>query len=311
MEDIDRPRVQAGAQELQLADLKALGLEADVLLVQSHFRARHWELFAAGVHEGRIYACDCSRKDVQSVLAGIASAPHDDFGSGFSFSFDLHSHSRSYPHLHYSGHCRSLPSQRPLRATESIAWRFRMPQESGREDFIVARSGVALDTDGLPIEATFVPAYHWACAIDDFDGHYDLLVRGADLQPSARVQRAIQAWLQAWSSEGEDDGNSDGDGDSDGNGGKSLSTQQRQTSAWAPAIFHTSMVTQNNGHRLEKRTQGVTLPELQADGVNPSRLLELFERSFDSSLLKTKVVPGELLQEREASRTLADLGLDR
>jgi len=164
-----------------------------------------------------------------------------------------------------------------------------MPQESGREDFIVARSGIELNTDdGLPIEATFVPAYHWACAIDDFDGHYDLLVRSADLKPAVRVQRAIQTWLSE----------------------REVPLTRQPRPEWvSPAVFHTSLITQNDGHRLEKRTHGVTLPELRAGGMSPSRLLQCFERSFDPSLLTATLVPGALLQEREASRTLADLGL--
>jgi len=37
-EDIDRPRVISGSQEQQLADMRALGLKPDVVLVQSRFK---------------------------------------------------------------------------------------------------------------------------------------------------------------------------------------------------------------------------------------------------------------------------------
>jgi hypothetical protein len=101
---------------------------------------------------------------------------------------------------------------------------------------------------------SFTPAYHWACAIDDYDGRYGLLVRSWDLGPAAPLQRAIQSWVGVF---------------------------EGQVSV--PSLFHTSLVVQNNGHRLEKRTRGVTLSDLSISG--PQALLSAFERSFDLSLL--------------------------
>lgn len=262
IEDIDQPRVLTGAREQQLADMAALGLVPDVLITQSDFRPRHWQLFREGVVSGQIYPCDCSRKDVQTALASAASAPHDSLSPV------------------YTGHCRPLDRKRRLRAVESLAWRFRMPGDLGREDFIVARSSRDLDRDGLPSESSFVPAYHWACAIDDFDGDHDLLVRGADLESAAPLQRAIQRWV-GW-----------------------LEGESRE-----PAVFHTSLIVQDNGHRLEKRTQGVTLSELEARGLGASRLVELFEASFDRHLLVTAVRPGASFGESRNRLTLSELGL--
>ncbi|HVK60220.1 MAG TPA: hypothetical protein VM432_01670, partial [Bdellovibrionales bacterium] len=48
-----------------------------------------------------------------------------------------------------------------------------------------------------------------------------------------------------------------------------------------PKAFHTSLVVQDDGHRLEKRTAGVTLPELDARGISASELVKIFERSFE------------------------------
>lgn len=261
VEDIDQPRVLPGAQEQQLKDMKSLGMTPDVLLVQSHFRRRHWELFVEGVRSGKLYPCDCSRREVQTALAGIASAPHDGLAPV------------------YSGHCRPL-AERKLEATDSIAWRFRMPNESGHDDFIVARSAPNFDQSGLPEKSTFVPAYQWACAIDDYDGGYDLLVRGIDLEPAAAVQRAIQKWL------------------SNLNG-----------TTVEPAVFHTSLVVQNDGHRLEKRTKGVTLPELAEVGITENELIRVFDKSFDRSLLNHAVFAGALIREAGGKLTLDDLGL--
>jgi glutamyl-tRNA synthetase len=231
-EDIDRPRVLKGALENQLADMKTLGLVPDHVLLQSRFEDRHWELFKSAIEDGAIYACDCSRKEVQAALEGLASAPHGEVAA-------------------YSGHCRPL-SKREMKSVDSIAWRFKMPAESGVQDFIVARSGHALDTNGVPARATFTPSYHWACAIDDFDGHYDWIVRSNDLSHALPLQRAIQTWV---------------------------ATEEMVRFTPAPA-FHTSLVVQDDGKRLEKRTEGVTLPELISEGLTAKRILTLFEKSF-------------------------------
>lgn len=217
-EDIDRERSLPGMQDLQLADLRSLGLEPARIEVQSTHEAFHRQQFDRARLEGRVYACICSRKDVAAALRGLASAPHG-------------------PEAVYSGTCRkgvgALPPQRAL------AWRFRVDEDSsGSSDFIVARACA----DG----SEFVPAYHWACALDDARAGYRALVRASDLIRASVPQRRIQSW---W-------------------GGT------------PPPIMHTSLVTAADGHRLEKRTAGVTWEELQEAGWTHLNLIRAFQRSW-------------------------------
>ncbi len=232
-EDIDQPRVVATARANQLADLAKLRLTPDLELLQSDFKERHWQCFVDGISQNKIYPCDCSRKEVQQALSAMASAPH------------------SSPST-YSGRCRTV-SQREFEAPENnpetLAWRFKMSDETGRDDFIVARTSKALDSKGIPDLNSFTPSYHLACAIDDHDGNYDLLVRSTDLRDSLFPQRAIQQWLGR---------------------------------AQPIPVFHTSLVTQDDGKRLEKRTLGVTLQELELRKITPTLLIEIFEKSFAS-----------------------------
>lgn len=223
-EDIDSPRVKAGAREGQLSDLKALGMEPDELLLQTDRHERHEALFERAREERTLYPCYCSRKDLRSALDGASSAPHR-------------------PDVQYNGRCRDL-QRVPEHNLPTLAWRFRGAAASGEEDFIVGR------TD--PQGGAFVSAYHWACAIDDADGSYALLVRARDLAPAARIQRTIQSWLSA-------------------SEGRPLPPS---------AVFHCALVIANDGSRLEKRTEGVTLAELSRKH-SPQQLLTLFERSFD------------------------------
>lgn len=259
-EDIDRPRVLAGAQEFQASDMRELGMRADFTLIQSTFYPRHLELFERARAEGAIYACDCSRKDVLNALAGMSSAPNDGHAPA------------------YSGNCRHRglatvggPAINP--GIMSLAWRMKMPREDGQDDVIIARTS----TDGQH----FVPAYHWACAIDDFDGAYDLLVRSSDLAHALVIQRGIQTWLM----------------------------KSHGITREFPRVFHTALITQNDGHRLEKRTLGVTLEELAARGILSEQLLSIFENSFDSNLLRSAFVSDLTLAESAETLTLSELGL--
>lgn len=252
-EDIDEPRVIAGAQESQLQDLRALGLEPDEIVVQSHRRMAHWKAFQRGVSEGQLYPCVCSRKEVQQALERLASAPH-----------------AATPL--YDGRCRREPA---TVTTGSVGWRFRSSDPTGTRDFIVARTQ-GLDRGELP-GVDFVPAYLWACAIDDLESRHRLLVRCVDLAPVASQQREIQQWLEP---------------------GTPL-----------PAIFHTALVVTNDGARLEKRTRGVTLPECSERGIGPAELEKRFRDSFDRASLPAALSPGSVQGEARPQITLAELGL--
>jgi glutamyl-tRNA synthetase len=251
-----------GAQEQQLADLKTLGMVPDEILVQSQRHLRHWQLFQKAIEEGAVYPCFCSRKEIQEALEGLASAPHLALGSSAPL---------------YSGKCRPrecAPSEARRSGHSTVGWRFRSHDPSGAHDFIVARTAQA-----VPDQASFTPAYHWACAIDDDDGAYDLLVRAADLSSATPIQREIQVWL---------------------------ARAQSRPPRFAP-VFHTSLVLQNDGHRLEKRTQGVTLPELISQGITPAQLVAIFERSFNLSEVALPIRPEAILGEARESIGLRDL----
>jgi glutamyl/glutaminyl-tRNA synthetase len=245
-EDIDRPRVVEGARERQLEDLRALGLEPAQVELQSARHRRHWELWRKAVAEGAVYPCTCSRREVQEALAAAASAPHA-------------------PEALYSGLCRSGSEPGGDR---QLAWRFRGADPTGKGDFIVARApGVSAGPE------EFTPAYHWACAIDDADGGYSLLVRAYDLWDAALHQRAIQQWM----------------------------------GAEPPAIFHAALVTRDDGGRLEKRTRGVTLPEILETGLSVQALLAKFALGF--ALHPEEYAAGRLFGETRRELRVSELGL--
>lgn len=158
----------------------------------------------------------------------------------------------SAPHglsTEYSGQCRGRSyegsnfSLALCSPKETLAWRWKASENNGYHDAIVAR------TD--PRGKNFVPGYHWACATDDALGNYDVLVRAWDLAPVERTQNEIREWVTG--------------------------------SASVVSVFHTALVTNDDGSRLEKRTKGVTLAEFLSSGAQVEHLLEKFDEGFDQA----------------------------
>nr|WP_063047077.1 tRNA glutamyl-Q(34) synthetase GluQRS [Nocardia pseudovaccinii] len=174
IDDLDR--VRPGAEQRQLADLAAIGLDWDGPVVRQsdrlpHYRAAIDRLTAAGL----TYECYCTRREIQQA----ATAPHGPLG-------------------HYPGTCRDLteaeraahrtdgrPAALRLRAsatefeiTDELHGRYRGPV-----DDVVLRRG-----DGIP-------AYNLAVVVDDAEQGIDQVVRGDDLLPSTPRQAYLATLL--------------------------------------------------------------------------------------------------------------------
>jgi glutamyl-Q tRNA(Asp) synthetase len=171
IEDVDPPRVVAGAADRILRGLEAHGFEWDgAILWQSRrldaYRAALADLRRAGL----AYPCTCSRKDIQPLARQGVDGPV------------------------YPGTCRrnSFPKG-------AVAWRYRIPEQSiafedrqlgrvccdvGREcgDFVLRRADGAY-------------AYQLAVVVDDAEQGITDVVRGADLLTSTPRQIVLQGTL--------------------------------------------------------------------------------------------------------------------
>jgi len=177
IEDVDRPRSVAGADQLILRQLTTCGLVPDEPPVwQSQRGPLYQEALDRLTSQGRAYPCACSRKDIEQALAA-QSRPRNRHGE------------RVYP-----GTCRAGLGGRPPRA-----WRFRTPpgpvhwhdrrlgpqqqdveQEVG--DFVLRRA------DGMW-------AYQLAVVVDDADQGITQVVRGEDLADNTARQILLQRAL--------------------------------------------------------------------------------------------------------------------
>jgi len=256
-ENIDSPRNVPGAMDEQLGDMKILNLVPDAVIVQSENIERHWNVFEKMHAAGLVYPCVCSRKTIREAVEAASSAPH-----------------RPVPG--YTGHCRTLDTI-PKKDLPTWAWRIRNHDESGRDDFVVARTSPSFAPSGGPDRLSFAPAYHWACAVDDYDGDHRLLVRAWDLEDAAPLQRLIHEYL----------------------------AQLEGTSKPFPAIFHGSLVTGDDGSRLEKRTMGTSLQEVLETGWTGSSIVAAFEKSFTG--VWEKFEPQKIFGERLKTLKLREL----
>ncbi|MEV7398470.1 tRNA glutamyl-Q(34) synthetase GluQRS [Aeromicrobium sp. NPDC092404] len=169
VEDLDR--VRPGAEQRQLADLRALGLDWDGEPVRQSERLDLYDATIARLRDqGLVYECFCTRREILEA----PTAPHHPPGA-------------------YPGTCRDLTDveraeRRALRpaalrvrsdvATFTVHDEIHGTYEGAVDDFVIRRG------DG-------VPAYNLAVVVDDSAQGVDQVVRGDDLLASA----PRQAWL--------------------------------------------------------------------------------------------------------------------
>jgi len=181
----------------------------------------------------------------------------------------------------YSGCCRD-PEKRSRRPKDFLGWRFRNPQDAdGKFDFLIAKTSFREDLSCSVDTGNFFPSYLFACAVDDYFSQCDLIIRAWDLENVIDQQRAVMRALDAMAPE-------------------------VKPSAF-PAVFHTALITDNTGHRLEKRTRGVTLKEILFK-IQLSELKKLFLTSF-SGTAANDFSPAKIWGERKKSLTLTEIGL--
>ena len=172
MEDLDPPRVQAGAADAILRTLEVCGMGwGGSVMVQSR-RSEAYRAASENLEEqGLTYVCGCSRKEIADSALGSDGA------------------------LIYPGTCRNgLASGRKPRAT-----RVRVGQATVEfEDAIQGKisQDLAADVgDFVLLRADGLYAYQLAVVVDDAEQGITDVVRGADLLNSTPRQIYLQRQL--------------------------------------------------------------------------------------------------------------------
>ena len=172
MEDLDRPRVQAGATDHILGTLELCGFEWDgPVTYQSQRVALYQKAFDRLSVAGTIYPCGCSRKEVAdsaSALDGARIYPgtcRNGIGRG-----------------HKARAFRVRTEKSPIEFNDRLQGRMVQNVEAEVGDFVLLRA------DGLF-------AYQLAVLVDDDDQQITDVVRGADLLDSTARQIHLQRLL--------------------------------------------------------------------------------------------------------------------
>jgi glutamyl-Q tRNA(Asp) synthetase len=167
IEDLDTARVIPGCADEMLRTLDAFGFEWDgEVLYQSSRREAYRSAIAGLAASGRIFACSCSRKDLD---AGGEESPG------------------------YPGTCRCGPTK-----PGPVAQRFRVSDSRGEfEDLFQGRQGFDLTTCGDVVveRRDGIASYQLAVVVDDAFQQVTRVVRGADLIASTPWQIDLQEAL--------------------------------------------------------------------------------------------------------------------
>jgi glutamyl-tRNA synthetase len=188
LEDLDSPRVRAGAAEQILEDLRWLGLDWDegwdvggphAPYSQSERKDLYDDAFERLERDGWVYPCFCTRRDIESA-ARAPQTPGDE--------------------VRYPGTCRGL-SERELEERSASgrmpAWRFRVPEDAPT-DFEDLSQGTWVGErpgDFVVRRADGVAAYQLAVVVDDAAMSITEVVRGSDLLGSTLRQRLLYGAL--------------------------------------------------------------------------------------------------------------------
>ncbi|QCB49292.1 tRNA glutamyl-Q(34) synthetase GluQRS [Rhodococcus sp. PAMC28707] len=172
MEDLDR--VRPGAEERQLADLHAIGLDWDGAVVRQSQRTALYENAITRLQEsGQTYQCFCTRREILEA----ASAPHAPDGA-------------------YPGTCRNLTSIEKTSVSRSPALRLRSEvTDFSVDDALLGRFHGIVD-DFVLRRADGVASYNLAVVVDDGEQGIDQVVRGDDLLTSSPRQAYLASLLQ-------------------------------------------------------------------------------------------------------------------
>jgi glutamyl-tRNA synthetase len=168
IEDLDRPRVIAGAADRICRDHEWLGLDWDEGPVFQSSRNQAYERALRRLDEsGLIYPCTCSRKEI----AEIASAPHGEDGP------------------RYPGTCRhgmAKPGEPP-----ALRFVFHDPSPAFEDALCGRYSEGRSGGDFVLRRADGVWAYQLAVVVDDAEAGISEVIRGADLLDSTPRQIAL------------------------------------------------------------------------------------------------------------------------
>jgi glutamyl-tRNA synthetase len=252
IEDLDGPRVKAGADRQAVDDLRWLGIDWDEGPVHQTSRVSIYDRAVETLlASGDAYPCFCSRKEVEAA----ASAPHAEDGATvypgtcrgrFRSIGDAQRHSGREPALRLA-----VPAGEAgvVEFEDRFSGRHRTDVARELGDFVIAKgteTGRGLSAAAAATRPIRTPAYQLAVVVDDADMGVTDVVRGDDLLDSTPRQILLY---------------------------RGLGMADR-----IPTYYHLPLVVGPDGRRLAKRHGDTRLSYYRERGVSAGRVLELLAR---------------------------------
>ena len=265
VEDLDRPRVRAGATQQMLDDLHWLGLDWDegpdcsgpYAPYTQNERLDIYQHYLQQLQDADlVYPCYCSRAEV----AHAASAPQQGTNDG----------------LRYPGTCRHL-TEAQRRAYDASgrrpSLRFRVDDERviGFNDLVMGPMTQHVQQaigDFVICRSDGIFAYQFAVVVDDALMHIHQVVRGNDLLASTARQILLYEAL----------------------------------SFPVPTFAHVPLLVDEQGKRISKRTQGMGLDPLREKGTTPEQVVGELAASCGLVERGEQVSTRELVRSTQVSR---------
>lgn len=184
-EDLDPQRSRAEFAKAMREDLCWLGIVWDKEMRQSERISAYRKAMEQLVRGGNVYACNCSRKDLQEAV----QAPHEDDDDEPIYS----GHCRPDAIEHASGELEVGTNYR-FRVRDGEAVRFA-DKSAGAQHFTAGCSSDADFGDFVVWRKDGLPSYQLACVVDDAAMNVTEVVRGRDLLKSTSRQILLQRAL--------------------------------------------------------------------------------------------------------------------
>ncbi len=238
VEDLDGPRVKAGADRGAIEDLRWLGMDWDEGPVyQAVDLTAYREALASLVERRLIYPCAATRREIEGALSAPQAGAHELRYPGLS---------RPASEADWAA-VREHAAGRGLLVEGEWAWRLVVPDEVVVvEDGFAERMEVNVQAEvGDFVVATKagLPAYQLAVVVDDVRQGVTDVVRGDDLLGAAARQR----WLYRY-----------------------LGWEDR-----VPSYVHVPLVLGEDGRRLAKRHGDTRVAWFREQGVGTERVVGL------------------------------------
>jgi glutamyl/glutaminyl-tRNA synthetase len=239
-EDLDPQRSRPEFSTAMKEDLRWLGITWQHEMRQSDRLSHYHSALEQLIAFGHAYPCTCSRKD----LAQFTQAPHEDDDEPLYANRCRPTSERDCHPERSEGPAVSSQSQK---IQKNSSYRFRVPDNEAIT-FTDLHAGPQSFTAGVDFGDFLIwrkdnlPSYQLACVVDDAATHITEVVRGRDLLKSTARQILLQRAL-------------------------GLPT---------PQYFHCDLLRDEQGIRLAKRHDALSLRSLREQGLSPAQVFARF-----------------------------------